>query len=351
MAENEWPKSILFAQDGWQVNFGSDDEIRSWAASEREAWNAVANDGGPFANVINSNANLLAPIGSDTSKATLQSIANSYHPAGGTLGKFISRIPAPQVRCATYSEIEKPGSTSNQPGNDFIQARALAVFYKAIGGTLIGVERASEAAQSIRTAVEDVNRIRESDKEIVERYRGLVAACEADWSNKIEGFEAKVALKAPRTFWNSRSEYHNGLATKDRRQWFWSVLTLVGLIIAVAIINLAFPSPKDVTGEIASTVQRLIIFGSLLAVAVWWLRQKLRDVRSHEHFAEDAAERATMIETYAAMRGAGLQDKDLGPILAALYRPAAGTLGDDHGPVLPSEAIWRTLGDIASRPK
>ncbi len=68
----------------------------------------------------------------------------------------------------------------------------------------------------------------------------------------------------------------------------------------------------------------------------------------HEHFAEDAAERATMIETYAALRATGLQDADLGPVLAALYRPA-GVLGEEQGPVLPIEILLKSIGEAAKR--
>jgi hypothetical protein len=56
-----------------------------------------------------------------------------------------------------------------------------------------------------------------------------------------------------------------------------------------------------------------------------------------------------MIETYAAMRGAGLQDNNLAPILAALYRPAATGLIDDSGPTRPIELLMRGIGEAAGK--
>jgi hypothetical protein len=58
----------------------------------------------------------------------------------------------------------------------------------------------------------------------------------------------------------------------------------------------------------------------------------------------------TMIETYAAMRAAGLQDANLGPILTALYRPALNGLSEDQGPILPLEILLKSVGD-ATRPR
>ena len=351
MANSDWPRSMLFTRDGMQVNFASPDEVGRWTATERSAWAGLTNGsaGNVWANAMNQNAHLLQPLPADCSIPTLQRLANEYRPSGGTLYRYVSRIQNTQVRWATYGEIVQPGSTGAQQGADFAQARALAVFYHVIGSNLVTVEQAGDTVQSIRAAVDHVNQLRESDRALVDRFEALLARCDVDWTNKIQGFETRTALAAPRTYWNLRAERHNFLAAADKRTWLVSVLGLVALILVAATLNLVFPSPRDIPGEIASTIQRLIFFGSLLAVAVWWLRQTLRDVRMHEHFAEDAAERATMIETYAAMRGEGLQDKDFSLILAALYRPAAGNLTDDSGPVLPTETFLKALAEVTSK--
>ena len=350
MADKEWPKSILFVADGLQENFASFDELNRWMGAERAAWNAQATGGNNFANMMIQNFNLLNILDGEQSEAALQRIANEYRPSKGSLGRFVSRLPQSIVKWATYSEIVQPGSTGAQGGAEFITARALAMFYRAIGSNLVGIEQASEIAQSVRLAIDDVNRLRQSDQAFADRFNKFLLQCDTEWKNRIDGYETKARLSAPRTYWNARATHHNSLASKDRQEWFWSVLALIALIAGASYVNFfLILQPASVQGEIASTVQRFLLFGSLLAVAAWWLRQKLRDVRTNEYYSADASERATMIETYAAMRGDGLQDKDLSLILAALYRPGAGNLSDDLGPVLPTEVLVRTLAEFASK--
>ena len=104
-------------------------------------------------------------------------------------------------------------------------------------------------------------------------------------------------------------------------------------------------TPQDPSG----LIERGAIIATVLAVIVWWSRQVLRDARSHEHLAEDAAERVTMIETYAALVEKGLQSSDFSIILTALYRTAATGLVDDGGPALPIEVLMKTAGDFVSK--
>jgi hypothetical protein len=97
------------------------------------------------------------------------------------------------------------------------------------------------------------------------------------------------------------------------------------------------------TVALGGLLKRGIVFATFFGIGIWWLRQVLRYLRSHEHLAEDAAERVTMIETLSALKGAGLADGDLSPIFAALYRPAAtGLVTDDGGgPISPLEALFK----------
>lgn len=104
------------------------------------------------------------------------------------------------------------------------------------------------------------------------------------------------------------------------------------------------PANHDMTLALGSLIKKAIIFGTFFGVGIWWLRQVLRELRSHEHLAEDAAERVTMIETLSALKGAGLAETaDLSPIFAALYRPAAtGLVVDDGGgPISPLEVLFK----------
>jgi len=101
--------------------------------------------------------------------------------------------------------------------------------------------------------------------------------------------------------------------------------------------------------RLTALVPRLVFLGTLAGVGVWLIRQFLRDLRNHEHLAEDAAERVTMIETLSALQAFGLRNDDLSTILSALYRPAAAAMADDGGPVLPIEVLMKGVADAASR--
>ncbi|MFM2148597.1 MAG: hypothetical protein RLZZ187_903 [Pseudomonadota bacterium] len=81
----------------------------------------------------------------------------------------------------------------------------------------------------------------------------------------------------------------------------------------------------------------------------WLRRQLLRDVRNHEHLAEDAAERVTTIETLAALQAVGLRNYDLSTIPSALDRPAAAAMADDSGPILPIEILMKGFADAAAK--
>jgi hypothetical protein len=93
----------------------------------------------------------------------------------------------------------------------------------------------------------------------------------------------------------------------------------------------------------------LVFLGTVAGLGVWIVRQFLRDVRNHEHLAEDAAERVTMIETLTALQSRGLQSGELSTILSALYRPAAAAMADDGGPILPIEILMRGVADAAAK--
>jgi hypothetical protein len=181
-----------------------------------------------------------------------------------------------------------------------------------------------------------------------------------------------LRLRSPwrhRQYWSNRCELHKSEANRARRLWTrWTVgiifiAAFVGTVLFTGVgewLNHRIDSalglpPIDHYQQfvfLAGFLKKGIIFGTFLGISIWWLRQLLRELRSHEHLAEDAAERVTMIETYAALKGAGLDAGDLTPILNALYRTAAtGLVTDDTGgPVLPTEVFIKGATE-AIRPR
>ena len=348
MPADDWPKSAIFQKDGTQIAFASAAELKNWIGAERGGWASLIPQNSRTL-PINQNHQLLDSLDSDTSDANWGRVAESYWPATGNFGRFASRIYNSGVRNNFILEMLAPGAAPpnlNHP--DYFAGRTIAYFYAGIGQTFTSAERATELLPGLTNEISEVDRIRSSAEQWASRFQALLEKAEADWQNKIDGFEAKVALNAPKTYWKERSAQHNKRAEVNRRQWFWAMVVLI-LAIAVAFgLNFAFTPAPSLSSMIATDVQRFIAFGTLLAVAVWWLRQKLRDLRMHEHFAEDADERATMVETYAALRATGLQDANLEPVLMALYRPAISAFREDVGPSLPIDALVRALGNVAT---
>jgi hypothetical protein len=256
--------------------------------------------------------------------------------------------------------------------SDVIQGIGIAAAYRTLGDPVSDRER-------IEAAVADVEQLRAEQKGAREGvdafYKHTLAqwsqrmeAIDEEWKQRLEGYETKVALQAPREYWSQRAAEHSELATRARRTWFrWVAGTIaVSAITAFVLFTdigewinqridliLSIKPPvinAEPVSALAGLIKKGLVFGSLLAIAVWWLRQLLRELRSHEHLAEDAAERVTMIETYAALQSRGLDAGDLTPILGSLFRPATTGLVDDDGPVLPTEIFLKSAAD-AVKPK
>jgi hypothetical protein len=347
MSEPEWPKTIIFTADAVQYQFASRSDLQSWLNDELQRWSAII-PRQSWSPQLNENAQHLSTVSTDVSAAALQNFANHYRPSRGLLGKFISRIQNPPVKLTTFNELVQAGSSGDI--NDYLtQGRTLAALYQAIGGKLLGLEQADTTVSGIQQTIQQVLKLRDSDAATTQRYNDLVVNAEADWKNRIEGYDAKVALKAPKTYWTERAAEHKERANKCRLDWDRWVYGVAVFIMVALVANISVGLPDKLGPLIAAVAERTVAFVTLLGIAVWFLRQKLRRLHMHEHFAEDAAERATMVETYAAMRGAGLQDADFAPILAALYRPGAAGPSEDHGPSLPWEIFARALGAALSK--
>ena len=340
-----WPKTVDFAQDQLQLTFATSADFGEWLGNERAFWSQFANGvAANFTGPLTGNINVLNPVANSKTDEVIRNFASTYRTSQGSLGQFIIRIPGNVARCIAFAEVQTPGSTGMQQNEDQLQGRSLARFFTTLGDAAL-------LTGNIRQALADVQLIREGDKSFIQRLDALMKKVEDDWENKIKGFEAKVALNAPRAFWASRADHHRAAATEDRKKLFRSTLALVAFVAVAGFAEFVWPLPPDPIKAAVSGVTRLVLFGTILAISAWWLKQKLKDLRMHEHLGEDAAERATMIETYAAMRGAGLQGTDLKPILDALYRPAIAGLSDDMGPMLPTELMVRGLVAAAAKEK
>ncbi len=351
MATGPWPLELTFARDGSRVRFESDKALDDWIGSERGGWANLAPPPNRTA-AINQNCNLLESFSKEKTDSNLKKLTDQYLPSSGNFGKFSLRLPNNNSRLIFVSETIQPNQNSGNTQPDALIGRSLAYYYLAVNPIIGNAEKSSELLPDMLEAIKVVQELRGSDADFIARLQKLIDQTSSDWAKRIEGFEAKVALSAPKTFWKDRASRHNTQATINRTEWFWSMVAFVVAIVVAFGLNFYYAPPPGVVPTIVSDIQRAVAFATLVAVGVWWLRQKLRDLRMHEHFSEDADERATMVETYAALRATGLQDANLEPVLNALYRPAISAFREDLGPAMPIDTLIRAVGNFtASRAK
>ena len=353
-AASDYPYTPNFDRYPIRKTFQSDSDVAQWVGSERSAWGRLANNQNNNAPAsVRANIGLLTQIRSGAPFP--QAVLNSYCASDSTLGRIVLNAADPNVGSIAFAMAT--GSQTNWNVTDTtVAARALASVYQIVGGLMENEDEISALRKELAQAASDVSRLRAENEMEVGRIKQLAAGAEKDWATRLEGYEEKARLGAPTDYWRRRSERHDKLAVRTRRQWS-SALWIVGVSFVLSVAlgfsglgDLAFPvKPGDIVSEVSSLARRILVITTLLALAVWWLRQKLRDLRAHEHLGEDAAERVTMIETYAALKGAGLQDKDLALVLTALYRPATTGLIDDSGPNLPIEILLKGAGAFAAK--
>lgn len=365
--QQQYPIRATFSRDPYTRVFNSQQELAQWKADEGQFWTAVAaNVTDAFSPPVRNNIGLLAPIAPDAQPAALQmafeAIRDKYFCSEAGLGKLLVQISQPDVKRLVAAEVMSPGLVQavNNPINT--EARALATLYRAWGNADAGRTLLEDSVKAVASA-------QDANHQALGKISEFLEAVQVEWKTKIEGYEAKAALKAPKDYWTSRASKHEGQARIARLSWSrWMIicaalLALLALLMftpigdaLLAYFEMLLGVPLLTKGtqsgdilELGGVLKRIVILGSASAFAVWWLRQKLRDLRSHEHLAEDAAERVTMVETYAAMRGAGLESGDLSLVLAALYRPASTGLIEDSGPVMPLEILMKGAGEALNK--
>lgn len=373
MAEQSsaFPAYIEFAKDSFAASFLASSDVIEWATAEYKYWHDfAANTAKPARSLMLTNAahmQELQKLSANEKELSekLQTIRQEYIPSKGPAGEMLSDLQAngkKDVAGLVYVLLFSPTPASLDQGNpNTVEAMTISSAYRAVG-RLIG------ARHRIESGLTEVRRIQHTFEAEAQRMRDTVTAADEEWRKRIEGYESKVALGAPRQYWRERSEYHRKQAKVARHWWNgWLFLILLGsayvaLVLFTPLTSFLLPSvfasalsqgtaSLDPSAIFGNLIKHVVIFGTFFGIGLWWLRQKLRELRSHEHLAEDAAERVTMIETFAAMRGAGLSSGDLSLILAALYRPAtSGLIPDDtSNPISPLEVLIKTVGNRTPR--
>jgi len=180
------------------------------------------------------------------------------------------------------------------------------------------VDRADKLDERIerldRRRTTQLRRITVKGNEVAEefgaRLQAQIDALRAETQASIESIQRTekvytehMALQGPVTYWTNKSKEHRELA-----RW----VAIGGLAYAVAIVWYAYARGfwdllhlvKDAVNEthqvqIAYVILSMAIF--VLTIAFWIGRLVSRTYVSQSHLALDAAERATMVQTYLAL--------------------------------------------------
>jgi len=150
-----------------------------------------------------------------------------------------------------------------------------------------------------------------------------------------ESYQAEIALKQPVEFWEKKGKKHERQAV----QHGVASLTVAGIAGGLGLKYLPSILEKLAYGGIATAVL-------LSTLVLWLIRILVRNYMSQTHLATDSDERVAMVKTYLALMESGKAPADtLGPVLAALFRPASdGIVKDDSMPLGLAELLTKQKG-------
>lgn len=354
-----FPREIRFARLPFSTRFAHRAEFDAFLKRERELWAPLQNSPHHSAqNAARQNIDYLDQAQRSTNEVAASNVLtlleNEFIPLSigpGTLLAELSRTE-PETTGAAIALCYTPDGRTFQPAHpSYAPGQAIRLMLQIVGSP-------SEFRQELDAKRLQLQSLATDAKQAKAAYEAHIQDSRA----KIEALATQAALKAPREYWEGRRIEQRKKAKAAR--WVWLIGTFLfcaAMVVAVVVafspaVATRYPSLAEFLpvasgqhGWLTALVPRLVFLGTLAGVGVWLIRQFLRDVRNHEHLAEDAAERVTMIETLGALQAFGLRNDDLSTILSALYRPAAAAMADDGGPVLPIEVLMKGVADAASR--
>lgn len=164
---------------------------------------------------------------------------------------------------------------------------------------------------------------------------------ESDINGAKEALRTSFATESAHTYWaTDKFKRHSDLAIGTRR---------IGYIYMAAVLAIAFAAllfGTHLSQPLWQTPLSVVIPFAIVVIGIVWVGRILgRTYMAHMQLAEDAKERATMIETYIALIRADVIDKTKAEdAQKALFRPAAtGLLAGDSGPDTPIELVTKAV--------
>lgn len=173
------------------------------------------------------------------------------------------------------------------------------------------------------------NQIKDQDDAYNEKLR--------EWSASISDlettYEEKLRLKKPAEYWEKAASRYS------RQGWAWVVAIVVTVFIGLINAQDFFVhwlQGKEI-GVKLSSVQGLILFGSIAATYAYILRVFSRLAFSAFHLMRDAQEREQLTYLYLSLiNESAIDESSREVVLQALFsRSETGLLAQEHGPTMP----------------
>lgn len=173
------------------------------------------------------------------------------------------------------------------------------------------------------------------------RLESLIADAERAKSaldDATDRYETQAALRAATKYWSGRRWLHFAFSV------LWMIATIGAAVSACVLLFMyaeSYVAKPILNGEqqMAVLASRVVVFATLSAIVIWFIRFSSRNYMSHSHMSNDAAERSVMTQSYFALS----KDADfasgehLDIVLRALFRPGtSGLVKEDIGPTPPT---------------
>jgi hypothetical protein len=271
-------------------------------------------------------------------------------------------------------------------------ARALwrAVFYSVMEGSpdatgaagrvevaLQSSERSAAEVATLESALRDAfsDAKRQIDEEALTRSKSLtmvlddlgkqanlkLAAVDSDWSDLRATYDSKLALEAPRHYWNSRRVVHRVAAS----MWGAAAFAVVWLtafkllpegaaLLRAAHGRAVFPVLSPQPQSIWIYLPEIFQIGVIGFLVLWGLRFSLRQVAENLARLEEASQRVTMVETFLAFsnpsdgKQAVVGEADRAVIVQALFRASNPSPIDEAPPIHWIEDVLRKIRSSGS---
>jgi hypothetical protein len=328
-----FPIDLHLSKDPHRITLDSREAAIDWATNEVSIWEKFLSDISSSVsesrNVADIKGHLECAkeiqtfIGSDQDLSSkLIDLNNIYlastGPAVQTLIKLIDAgktAVADHVYSMMFGRKRGPGSRIYDFSDPLVAEAATIVAGYNLG-----------ARVDIEKIIQNVESLHRKANQEIERISKINTNIEADWKAKIEGYEYRMALGAPRQYWRKRSRLHRKQASAARKKWNCGLLTsIIGTTLLAAVLftplgdmairwtqNLInYPTANSADAHTTSPSQaankpqlpstdvatpqsavdkldtpsfvRLLshvaIFSTFIGFIAWWLRQNLRDLR------------------------------------------------------------------------